>query len=444
MKQRFRISNAQIESLQADPAKAARGVDTFFWDSDLTGFGVKISPKGGRSYVYQYRAAQGDGLPTKSRRMGLGACDRISASAAREKARKADRARQDGKDPLTARKAVQAAPTAEALAKDWLADLEARVKHDKMSAGTVSDYESKLRVHILPVIGKTKLVLLDRARIEGIQAAMREKGASEELIKAALRVASAMFTFAIERKLMAANPAARMGQFTAAERQRYLTEAETGRLGKALDAARESAPHWVAAAELLLLTGARKTEILSLKWSQIQDSQLIFKRHKTSRKTGDKRLPITAPAEEALKRCEAWRRQGCDYVFPSVIHRNIAIRKAGKPIEFDSTKPMSAGGFKRFWRGICKAAGLIGEAALRPHDLRHTYASAAISAGESIAMISKNLGHADTKTTQRYAHVADAAAAKAAEANAQRLAQSLKGKDKGTVHPFPNMPRQAR
>jgi len=437
MSKKFRITNSSIADLEADPGKAGRGTDTFFWDGDLTGFGVKISPKGSKSYVYQYRASQGDGLPSKPRRMGLGACDRLSASAAREKAQQAFAALADGRDPLAKRRAAQSSPTVEALAKDWLAEMERRLKRDDLSAGTLSDYESKVRLHIRPAIGKVKLVLLDQARIEAMQETMREKGAGEELIKAVLRVASAMFAYAVRQKKMASNPTARMGQFEVAKRQRYLSAEETARLGQALEAARESAPHWVAAAEMLLVTGARKSEILTLKWSQVTDQQFIFKIHKTARQTGDKRLPITSTAAEILKRCEAWRRPGCDFIFPSVLHRNIATRKAGKPIQLESGKPMSAGGFKRFWARICKAAKLTGTDALRIHDLRHSFASVAISSGDSLALIGRNLGHADPGTTSRYAHVADTAAAQAAEENAALIAERLRGAKRATVIQFP-------
>jgi integrase len=437
MAKKFRITNSSIADLEADPAKAARGTDTFFWDGDLTGFGVKISQKGSKTFVYQYRASQGDGLPSKPRRMGLGACDRLSASAAREKAQRAFTALADGRDPLEKRRAAQGSPSVEALSKEWLGDLEARAKRGELSIGTLADYEGKLRVHILPAIGTKKVVQLDRAEIEAFHANMREKSASEELIKGVLRVLSAMFGFAVKKGRMAGNPAARMGQFQAAGRQRFLSEAETARLGDALEAARESAPHWTAAVELLLLTGARKSEILNLRWSQITDQQMIFKQHKTSKKTGEKRLPISSEAAIILKRCEAWRREGCDFVFPSVIHRNIAIQKAGKPVQFNSTKPMSAGGFKRFWAQICKSAKLTGADALRPHDLRHSFASVAISNGIGLALIGKNLGHTDTATTQRYAHIADAAAAQAAEENAARIAGRLRGSKRAKVLQFP-------
>lgn len=419
------ISDKTVGNLAADSDKARRGTDTFFWDERLPGFGVKIGPKGGKSFIFQYRVSQGEGLPTATRRMGLGACGSITASAAREQAKKAQTRVRNGDDPVRAKKAVQTSPTVAELAQEWLQELQGRRKRDEIGEATIKEYESKLRVHILPALGKYKLAVLEAAKIEGLRTAMRNNDASEELIKGTLRVASALFSFGVQRGSLLTNPAARMRQFKSRERQRYINEAEAAQLGRALEAARADAPHWAAAAELLLVTGMRRGEVLGLRWSQIIDGQIILTQHKTSRQTGDKRLPLTSTAEEILKTCKLWQKSGCDFVFPSVAHRNIASVRGKRPVVLNHDQPMSPGGFKRFWKRLCNAAGLNGEAALRIHDLRHSFAAAAVSAGESLTVLSRTLGHRDKSTTARYAHVSDGAAAMAAEANARRIKQRL-------------------
>jgi hypothetical protein len=216
------ISDKTVLNLAADPDKARRGTDTFFWDERLPGFGVKIGPKGGKSFVFQYRVSQGEGLPTATRRLGLGACGLLTASAAREQAKKAQTRVRNGEDPVRAKKAIQTSPTVAELAQEWLQELEGRRKRDEIGEATVSEYESKLRVHILPALGKYKLAVLEAAKIEGLRTAMRNNDASEELIKGTLRVASALFSFGVKRGSLLTNPAARMKQFKSRERQRLV------------------------------------------------------------------------------------------------------------------------------------------------------------------------------------------------------------------------------
>jgi integrase len=154
------------------------------------------------------------------------------------------------------------------------------------------------------------------------------------------------------------------------------------------------------ALRLLLLTGARKTEILGLRWSEVdlQRKLLILppERTKAGGKTGERRISLSPPAFRIITMRRAELRgephafgneskvDQCDFVFP-------ASRGSGHAI-----------GLRRAFSRACMQAKLPG---LRIHDLRHSFASFAIADGTSLFLISKLLGHANARTAERYAHL---------------------------------------
>ena len=176
---------------------------------------------------------------------------------------------------------------------------------------------------------------------------------------------------------------------------------ELARLGQALTKGEQEgieSPYVVAALRLLILTGCRLGEIQSLKWDYIQGNKLKLPDSKTGAKTvylGEAVLPILSNIERVDQN-------------PYVIVGN----KEGQHVT-DMQKP---------WRRIRKEANLED---VRIHDLRHTFASGAVSMGESLPMIGKLLGHTQVQTTARYAHLADDPMHSAAERVSGAIAGAL-------------------
>lgn len=420
MTKNLRLTDELVAGLTADPEKAAKGNDTFYWDRKPVGFGLKVTPAGQKIFIYVYKVSG------RTRRLTLGNVTKISASAARVSAQTHEVAVRNGRDPQSEKTQRRAAQTIEEHAEAWLALLRAKARRGDMSARTVEDYASKVKLHIIPAFGTKKPTDLHPRDIKTWRdrrlAQLTEDGTTghdrrplgSEGVKGALRVLSTLCTYLREElEVITTNPAEGLGQFTTSTRERFLTGDEMARLGAALEARREQSPHMVAAIELALFTGMRRGEILDLRWEDVREDErtIVLTRHKTYRKTGTKRVPLNDPAIEVLHRAKVWRREGNPFVFPSQAHRNIALVRSGKkPSPTQLSGRMSEGGLKREWLALRKKAKLAGSDALRFHDLRHTYASVGVSNGVSLAVIGRNLGHKSTQTTARYAHIYDDAA----------------------------------
>lgn len=216
-----------------------------------------------------------------------------------------------------------------------------------------------------------------------------------------------IFTFAIKRKkLRRDNPVHGVGRQKAKKRSRFLSGAELARLGNALDRARTEGlnPNAIAAIKLLILTGCRRSEILSLKWSYIDwDNRCI---RLPDSKTGQKVIYISTKALGALH--DLMGLATGPYVLPGARSQGhfYGLHKAWSTV--------------RIWAGIPD---------VRIHDLRRSFASVAAINGESLLMIGKLLGHADPKTTQIYAHLTDTALHMAADSTAERIAAAMAKKN---------------
>jgi integrase len=169
-------------------------------------------------------------------------------------------------------------------------------------------------------------------------------------------------------------------------------------------------PFAAAAIRLLMLTGARLSEILSLKWAYIDLEQGIARLPDS--KTGFKVLQLPAAALAVLDRLP----EMSDFVLPG-------DSESGHMINLHYP-----------WRELLKFAGLTG---WRIHDLRHAFASMMVNSGASLPIIGKILGHTQASTTQRYAHLEQNPARKAAEDAAAKIAEAMRTPPKrAKVLPF--------
>jgi len=197
------------------------------------------------------------------------------------------------------------------------------------------------------------------------------------------------------------NPCRHVPKHRERKRERFLTQPELQRLGRALaECERTGAetPHVVAAFRLLLLTGCRLGEIQKLRWEFITGFGIEL----PDSKTGARRIPLPQAARDILA---------------------ALPRTEGNPFVIEGKLPGShITDLQHPWRRIRETAGLGG---VRIHDLRHTYASHAVCSGMPIQMVGRLLGHSQLQTTLRYAHLADDPVRRAAEENAAVLSAGL-------------------
>ena len=184
------------------------------------------------------------------------------------------------------------------------------------------------------------------------------------------------------------NPCKGIRRYRRQGRERFCSIEEVRRLGRVLQGHEARFPAYVAIFRLLLLTGCRSQEILSLRWTDYREGHL----HLSDSKTGPRMVWLSSPARQilaTLPRCSPW-------VFPSA----------------RTTRSLSHGVLSEFWTRVRSDAGLED---VRLHDLRHSYASLAVMHGENILTIGRLLGHNDPATTLKYTHLADDMVADAAE-----------------------------
>ena len=306
-----------------------------------------------------------------------------------------------GGDPVGEHVANRAAPTVAALCSRF--DVEHIAKQRQH---TQTEYRAIVRNSILPALGKMKVASVEFEHVERLHTEVTKR--APILANRALAVTAKMFTLAIKWKLRADNPCKGVERNREHHRTRYLKPDELVRLTAAL----AKDPNQLAAdiIRLLLLTGARKGEALSMKWDQVDLAAGVWAKPATvTKQAREHAVPLSAPARQLLGRLH--KRSGdSPWVFPG---RN------GGPRE----------DLKYAWKRICKAAGITG---LRIHDLRHSYASNLVSAGFSLPVIGALLGHSQPATTARYSHLLDDPLRQATE----RVGAIISGKPAAEILPL--------
>jgi integrase len=363
-----------------------RAKSYFEWDSEIKGFGVRIMPSGTKTYQVQYRKGG------RTRRASIGRHGNVTAEQARNHAREIMGELSRGEKPVEEIAQHRRAPTVSALCERFFED---HVKQ-RCKPSTQGEYRRAIDLFINPAIGSFKTVDVERRDVAELHHKFRHKPYQANRT---LGVLSKMFNLAEIWGLRpdGSNPCRHVPKYREVKRERYLSQIELQHLGQVLSEAEQDGsetPYVVAAFRLLLLTGCRLGEIQTLQWKFITGDGMEL----PDTKTGARRIPLPQAARAVLSTLP--RLPGNPYV--------IAGKMPGK----------HATDLQHPWRRIRERAGLTG---VRIHDLRHTYASNAVSSGMPIQMVGRLLGHTQLQTTMRYAHLADDPVKQAAEENAARL-----------------------
>jgi integrase len=350
-------------------------------DTEIPGFELMVMPSGRRTFYLHGRTRAG-----RQFRFKLGCFQtELTAEQARNEARRIRAMVAMGGDPAATRREGrqserqrQAAPSVEALAAVWQ-----QAHRSTWRPGTASAYEGWARVHVLPAIGRLKAHEVQPGDIRRLYRSIVERAPATA--QQVIAVVSAMFSWAVAQDdlpLIVVNPCTGAivngSKVSSNKRERYPTGGELERLVAAL-AAKDDLP--ARFFSLLLLTGARRGELLSAKWSDFDlEAGIWVKPAHSTKQRKMHRLPLNAEAV-------------------------VLLREVREMSPFAPFSSLSEGGLRRHWSAICKTAELED---LRVHDLRHFHASLAASSGESLLVIGSLLGHADQRTTQRYSHLLDA------------------------------------
>ncbi|MCR5857217.1 site-specific integrase [Mesorhizobium sp. J428] len=413
--------------VDAIPASSERRVVR---DKELSGFGVRVEASGTKTFIIRYRA-NGGGRNAPKRFHSIGRYGNLTVDEARTQAKELLGAAAKSEDPAGDRQAKRR----EMLMADLIDIYEEEGcfiqrgirQGQPMKPRTKSYTIARLRHHVVPLLGRKRVSEVGAGEIErfvrdvtsgkttkDVKVGFRKRiivrggeGAARKVVKDL----SAVFSFAVRRKIVPANPcdiaAVRKSDN---RRDRYLTIDEISRLGKAFDAPEQEGANVKALniARLWALTGCRRDEIAALRWGEVDFGRglLIL----DDSKTGKSLRPLGAAAVAPLD--SIGKRPGSGFVFP-------AERGDG---HYQGTKGV--------WTKVVAQAGLAG---VTPHTLRHTMGSTAVSTGEALALTGAILGHANMRSTAIYAHMQNNPSRRAASRVSRKIAAALAGATKGSA-----------
>lgn len=392
------------------------------YDDELSGFGLRLLPTGRRVFIAHYRV--GGGRTGRQRKVTLGVYGKITAEEARTKAKDILANAHLGADFAEERDKVRESQTVSQLIDAWAKDgvLTNRRTGARRKQVNIDNEIALANHHIRRLLGSRTVDSLVKGDIQRLRTQIssgetrtKRKGRKRGLIKVTggegtavrtVRLFSSILSYAVDGGIIERNPALGVKLPPTGRRHRYLSPKEVRSLGEVLNrpAASETAATAAVIIKLLILTGARRSEIEALKWSEV-DLRFGMLRKETS-KTGAKIIPLARAALLILENERQWTSGNEVWVFPG--------QKGEGPFD----------GLGKEWTKVRKLAGIPD---VRIHDLRHTFASFGASGGVGLPLIGGILGHSQASTTQRYAHLADTPLRAAANVIGSEIAASLFG-----------------
>lgn len=339
------------------------------WDSQIKGLGLRITPRGTKSYILNYRVATRECRATLARASGL------SLKAARERAAEELAAIRAGRPhPLERRREANAAPSvADGLDRFFTEFAPARIGIGRMSERTVKEYRKQADRYLVPALGKRKIRDVARSDVEAMVETLPMVQRNR-----VLALVSRLFTLfeTWEWRPQNTNPARGIERAREEPRDRTFSEAELFALAQALRHWEDRCPTQVAAIRLAAVTGLRIGEILAICWEHLdlETGRLTLPKTKTGRRFHD--LPAAALAIlNDLPRINAWA------------------------LTMGRDAPVTYATVRKFFTTAATTAGLVD---VRLHDLRRTVMTRAAMAGVGTHVLRDLLGHRTTAMADRY------------------------------------------
>lgn len=404
----IKISKSQLDKLGTEHA------GSLFWDTELSGFGVKILKDGGKTYIAQYRTSRG--REGKTTRVTIGRHGAPwTADMARDEARKVLGRVALGEDPAAAEQAGRKVLTVAQLCDEYLKSGTGTKK-----ASTLATDGGRIERHIKPLLGAQRINEVTSADVSKFlqdvaagktKTDIKTKLRGRTIVRGGKGTASrtvgllgGIFSYAVSRRLLSSNPVRGVERYPDKKNVRFLDASELGRLGAAISAVENEGanPKGIAIIRLLVLTGARRGEIEQLRMSEIDFASRALRL--ADSKTGQKVLLLNAPAIAVLAAAMSLGAAKREFVFENA----------------DANGPYA--GLPKVWGRIRAVGNLDG---LRMHDLRHSFASLGVVSGTPLVVVGALLGHANSSTTQRYAHLADDPVRRASETIGKAIAIAM-------------------
>lgn len=429
---------AKMTKVEVDNIKPS-GKDAFVWADDPKGFGVKVFTSGVKSFVFQYRTKEG-----KTRRYTIGKLsETLTVDQARKLARELYRDVLAGNDPMGHKQKRREAITVNELLTRYVTSPAFAEKAETTKATD----RGRIERHLIPLLGSKHADLLTSDDVRRAQVAIKDgktagrfktvarglakvKGGAGTADKSVL-ILRAAYSWAISEAILEDNPAAAVKVAQPGQRDTIMGDsddyAQLFRTLSKMENEQRIRPAVADAIRLIALTGARRGEIVGLRWQYVDiKSGLIAlppKAHKTGSRTGKPRI-IGLPTEAQAIIARQPKGEPDDYVFkPSKGEGSLAIAKP--------------------WMAVRKEANLPDSLGL--HGLRHSLASHLAMAGASAVELMEAMGHKQVSTTQRYIHFAERARSTLAQRAAAMAVAGMAeadGKKKADVVQMPKPARQ--
>ena len=348
-----------------------------FYDTELSGFQLEVRSTGTKTFYYSYS------LDNKRTMHKLGNADTMTADEARHLALKMRKAiATDSLDSMFTKKSKT--PTLQAFYE------EQYLPYIKVHSNSWDKNNSTFMIHILPILGSYKLneilpPMISKVQVEMVTKKKLKNGTANKVV-VFLRH---LYNLAIELKIdsITENPAAKVKQFEELHKERFLTKAEAKRLMSAVNESKNI--HLKYIVRYLLLTGARRSEVLRAEWRHIDHVRGIWTIPITKNKK-IRKIPISPELQELIAEIPKMDNK---WLFPA---------------------PIAEGHYKDVNNAWFYARAKAGLQDVRMHDLRHSFASQLVNSGQSLYVVQRLLGHSSLKMTQRYAHINDDSLLKAA------------------------------
>jgi len=384
----FRFNHKQIDALPPQ-SKDSPSAMAEYSDIEVVGLKLAISRAGHKFFWHRYR------FRGKKRMMKLGEHPSLSLAEARQMVNDNKNLIARDLDPADERNRRRSVPTLSEFAE------QTYLPNARLHKRSWRDDESKIRRDIGKLLGSIPINEVSTSDIIKLHTTIASR-ASMGTANRYLALASGIFSLAIKCEIVTKNPAKGVKKFKEAEpRRRYCSTDELGRLMLALN---ESDRVTSCALKLLLMTGLRRMELFSLRWTEV-DTEAGTVRLITSKSGRGRTVVLNSLALELMKKLQTEATPNCPWVFPS---RNGGHIKDAR---------------KALWKAM-KLAGITEE--LHIHDLRRSFASLLVNANVDIYQIKDLLGHSSVSVTQKaYAHLQQSTLRSASEVMVKTLEDTL-------------------
>lgn len=373
-----RISLTQKFVKRPPLPKKGKAKETYF-DTQLTGFMLEVRKNGKATYYLRYRD-----LSSRAKQVRIGDSKTITLEEARDKARALKSQAIMGFDPRAEQSRLKSIPTFKQFVQEQYIPYVKTYKR--------SWYKDKqfIELRLYKLLGNTQMHEITARDVIAFQTALLDS-LKPGTVNRCMALVKYIFNLAERWEVIEKAPTRNIRMIEdAGTRERYLNSEEVFRL---LDVLRKRKNRLVPdIIELLLLTGARKSEVTGLRWNELDFDKRLWTLPAVRNKS--KKIKVVPLSKEAIAVLDRNKGNDSKYVFPSP--------KTGRPLSdiYDT------------WESIRVEAGMP---ELRIHDLRHSFASFLVNSGRSLYEVQKLLGHSQLSTTQRYAHLSEETLQDAAE-----------------------------